>query len=79
MRCIAIDCLNCGHVGSVRESALPEYGMKPDASLVESMRRVVGGIGWRLFLWGYRWTDETYSNAKYEDEKAHCLRNGLRL
>jgi len=41
MRRIAIDCLNCGHVGSLSEAALRNYGLEPDTSLVTLTKKFV--------------------------------------
>lgn len=38
---IAIECLNCGHAGSLDERELPQHGLPEDASLVTLTRRLV--------------------------------------
>jgi DNA-directed RNA polymerase subunit RPC12/RpoP len=38
---IEIECLNCGHRGSLEEGELPRYGLSHDSSLVLVTRRLV--------------------------------------
>lgn len=38
---IAIECLTCGHLGSLDERDLPHYGLPEDTSLVTLTRRLV--------------------------------------
>jgi hypothetical protein len=38
---IAIECLACGHAGSLDERELPHYGLAKDTSLVTVTRRLV--------------------------------------
>lgn len=40
---IAVQCLRCGHVGSIAESDLPDYGFKPDAPIALISKRLVCG------------------------------------
>ena len=37
---IAIECLRCGHCGSLAEEALPGFGLPKDASLVLVTKRL---------------------------------------
>ena len=50
---IGIDCLNCGHCGSLSERQLARFGLAPDASLVVLTRRLTcracGGKAVRAF------------------------------
>ena len=38
-------------------------------SFIIKLKLFVGGIGWRLFLWGNVFTDEEYWEQIYEQEK----------
>jgi hypothetical protein len=38
---IAIECLNCGHRGSMSDRELPRYGLAEDTSLVLVTKRLV--------------------------------------
>ena len=38
---IAIECLSCGHCGSIAETELPDYGYEENTSLVVLTRRFV--------------------------------------
>jgi DNA-directed RNA polymerase subunit RPC12/RpoP len=38
---IAVECLTCGHAGSLDERELPRFGLAEDTSLVTLTRRLV--------------------------------------
>lgn len=38
-------------------------------TLLERIREWIGGIGWRLFLWGMNLTADSYWKQIYEQEK----------
>ena len=38
---IKVNCLNCGHVGHIKESDLPDYGFKPDAPIALISKRLI--------------------------------------
>ena len=40
-------------------------------SLLEQFRLWVGGLGWRLFIWGMNTSEEEYWDSIYEQEKKH--------
>jgi hypothetical protein len=40
VRRIAVDCLKCGHCGSLSEDALLQYGLPPDAPLATLTKRL---------------------------------------
>lgn len=40
-------------------------------SLLEQFRLWVGGLGWRLFIWGMNTSEEEYWDSIYEQEKRH--------
>ena len=58
MRRIAIDCLNCGHVGSMSEAALQDYGFGPDTSLVTLTKKFVCQECGSKAVRAYRYEDE---------------------
>lgn len=39
-------------------------------SFISEFKRVIASIGWRLFIWGNRFTEEQYWEQIYEQEKA---------
>jgi hypothetical protein len=38
---IIVECLRCGHCGTIREHELPLYGEKPGAPIVSIIKRLV--------------------------------------
>jgi ribosomal protein S27AE len=38
---IAIDCLKCGHCGSMPQEALSQFGLEPSASITSFIKRLV--------------------------------------
>lgn len=47
---------------------LNEYYMGK-LSIITRIKLFIGGIGWKLFLWGNGFTDEEYWEQIYEQEK----------
>jgi hypothetical protein len=41
MKLIAVECLTCKHSSSIPESRLPDFGLSPDASIAQFIRRLV--------------------------------------
>lgn len=58
MRRIEIDCLKCGHVSSLSEAALQDYGFKPDTSLVILTKKFVCQECGSKAVRAYRYEDE---------------------
>ena len=38
---IVVQCLHCGHCGTIRESDLPSYGEQPGAPIARFVKRLV--------------------------------------
>lgn len=38
-------------------------------SIIERIKLCIGGIAWKLFLWGNEFTEEEYWGRIYEQEK----------
>ena len=40
---IVVECLRCGHCGTLRETDLPAYGERPDAPIASFVKRLTCG------------------------------------
>jgi len=39
--CICVQCLRCGHAGTIREADLPSFGEEPGAPIARFVKRLV--------------------------------------
>lgn len=48
-----------------------------EAGIKQKLKEFIGHYAWRIFLWSGDWTEDSFNEAKYFDEKMYREKHNL--